>query len=493
MIAGDPLGIGAVAAELRRRLDWREEALTGSLIVAESAIVYLALGVLLPESSAPYAPFPGWLIFGLMAVAYYVPHLLDELRVWNPRYETVLTVTVVLSLLVAFKVGAFPHDAWLSTSWPRGTVAALIVRPSPAVRPPWAIVGVVAYAWWRGRTRAEPMLETAYQMLRWGTLATTIALLLILMAAPLGGLIRSTMAGAVVLYFAGALAAIGLARLRLEGVRSGSPLGPHWLATFAVPIVAVVLLAVVAAGIFSRSFLDTMLVVLGPLLWLVGEAIRALVILVALIAFLIIAPILWLLERQGLNRFPLTGQLPHAISPFAQLDHLAHSSLHIADPIRYLVAGAVISLIVSALARYAFRRRRRWRDEVAEQRESVFAWDEAVGGLAGPVRRLLGLRRPPRDSLEQLRRDPRWAHTVAIRETYRQLLHRGARAGTPLAPGATPDEHERALAGRFPGSGAEIADLTAVYDAARYGAEPAPAEAAERARVAWSTFDRRQG
>jgi len=488
MNAWDPLGIGAITADLRRRLDWREETLSAALIVAESAIVYLYLAVLLPDGTAPYAPFPGWLIFGMLAVAFFMPHLLDELRVWNPRYETVLAVTVIASLLVALKVAAFPHDSWLSMSWLRGSVAALIVRPSAAVRPPWAIVGVLVYTWWRGRTRAEPMLETAYQMLRWGTLAVAGALLLILMASPTDGLIRERMAGAVVLYFAGALAAIGVARLRLEGLRSGSPLGPHWLATFAIPIAGVVLLAILAAGIFSRSFLDTVLVVLGPLFWLLGVVIRALVILVALLAFLIIAPILWLLERQGLNRFPLAGRLPRTTSPFAQLDHLARDSLHVADPVRYLLAGAAIFLVVSALTRYAYRRRRRWREGAEEQRESVFAWDDAVGGLAGGIRRLLAGRRSSRDPLDRLRRDPRWEHTVAIRETYLRLLRRGAQAGVRLAPDSTPDEHEQALAHRFPQAGVEIGILTTAYDAARYGPEPATVEAAERVRGAWSAF-----
>ncbi|MDI3341540.1 MAG: DUF4129 domain-containing protein [Sphaerobacter sp.] len=488
MIARDPLGLVTIAHDLRRRIDWREEMVALALMVAESAIVYLYLGGLLPAITPPYAPFPGWLIGLLLALAYVVPRLLDALRVWGARYELVLALALLASLLLALKVAAFPSAPWLATGWLRGALDGLIVRPNPAIRPPWAIVGVVAYAWWRGRTRAEPMLETTYQMLRWGTLAAAGGLLLVLLGAPAASPIRERMASAVVLYFVAALAAVSLARSRLEGLRSGSPLGPPWLATFALPIAAVVLVAVLAAGLVSRHLLEALLAAFGPLLWGLGLAARALVLLVALLAFIVISPVLWLLERTGFGTLPLLERLPRATSPLAQLDRVAREVLHIADPARYLIAGAVLALLGSALVRYAHRRRHRWRDTVAERRESVLAWEDAVGGLARPLRRAARRLRPRGDPLAHLRADPRWAHTLAIRETYIRLLRRGARAGLPRPADVTPAEYARRLAAHAPDDAAAIAQITAHYEAARYRAEPATPEEAAAVRAAWAAL-----
>src|SRR6185437_3975537 len=131
----------------------------------------------------------------------------------------------------------------------------------------------------------------------WGTFALGCGLVLVLMAAPQDALIRARMSFAVIIFFAAALSAIGIARLRIEGLRSGAPLGPRWLATFAAPIASILLTAILAAAIFSRRFLDTVLLVLAPVLWTIGLIVRLVVILVALLAFVIIAPILWVLRR----------------------------------------------------------------------------------------------------------------------------------------------------------------------------------------------------
>lgn len=485
------LGAGALLLTLQRRLDWREEAQSAATIGAESAIGYLFLGVLLPGIHRPYAAFPGLLLFGLLLFGYFLPHLLDELRVWSPHYELILALGVALSLLVTLKVAAFPSDPWLSSVWLRGALDGLIIRPNPSLRPPWALVGIIVYVWWRGRTRAEPMMESAYQMLRWGMLATTIALLLILVAAPRDSLIRQTMPRAVVLFFVAALAAVGIARFRLEGLRSGTPLGPHWLATFAAPIAAIVLVAVVAAGIFSRRFLETLLVILGPFFWVLGYLVRALIIVIALLAFAVIAPILWLLERHGFNHSSFLSRLPIGVNPLAQVSSFAHNNLHVVDPVRYFIVGLVLFFVISWLVRYAYRRRRRWRESAAERRESILVWPEVVSSLPSRLRRLLRAPRVRVDSLAGLRGDPRWVHTVYIRETYARLVRRGAQAGMPLRPGMTPNEYEREAVQKFPAVGREIATITSAYDAARYGHDPAGPDAAARVRHAWQIIQTR--
>jgi hypothetical protein len=469
------------------QVDWRGELLTLALLIAETAITYLFLGLLLPTHQAPYHPFPAWLIFLLFIVGYYLPHSLELLHIWGAVFESTLIVALIISFLVALKFASFPGESFLTTDWLHGTINGLILRHTNSVRPAWAIIAVVAYTWWRGRLRGEPMIDSAYQLLRWGTLAVAVSLVLILMAAPEGALIRERMSGAVIIYFAAALTSIGVGRLRLEGIRSGSPLGARWIATFAAPIVSILLIAVIAAAIFSRRFLDTMLVVLGPFLWAIGLVFRLLVILIALMAFVIIAPLLWFLEREGFGQFSSGLRIPEVLQSFSSFQQFTLDRLDVANPLRYLVVGLLFFSLITALTRFVYRRRRRWRETAEEQRESVLSLGDALSSFSLNLGRLL---RPFRhdDSLARLRGDPRWAHTVFIRETYRRMQRWGARSGVEQGLSTTPSEYEPDLADRFPDAEPAIRTIVTTYTLARYSGAPASEEDAAQVRQAWETL-----
>lgn len=468
-------------------LDWRGELLTLSLILAESAIAYLFLGLLIPTLNSPYNPFPAWLIFALFITGYYIPHLLELGRIWGSTFEAALILALVVSFLAAVKIAGFPAEPLFSTSWLHDTTNGLILRQTDSARPVWAIIAVVSYTWWRGRLRGEPMMDSAYQMLRWGTLAVGSGLVLVLMAAPEDALIRERMSVAVIVFFTAALSAIGIARLRIEGLRSGAPLGPRWLATFAAPIASILIIAVLAAAIFSRRFLDTVLLILAPVLWAIGLIVRLVVILVALLAFVIIAPLLWLLQREGFGKLGDGLHIPVLFRSFDGFQQFTISRLNVADPLRYLIVGLVLFGIVTGLTRFAYRRRRRWRNTASERRESVTSLGEAVGSLSLNLRQLFRPRRRE-DSLARLRGDPRWAHTVVIRETYRRMQRWGAKGGVSQAPSTTPDEYEPGLIDRFPDAASPIRIITAAYTFARYSGVPATADEAAAVRRAWDTL-----
>lgn len=365
----------------------------------------------------------------------------------------------------------------------------MTLRSTNSTRPAWAVVIVVSYTWWRGRLRGEPMIDSAYQMLRWGTLAIGVGLVLVLMAAPKEAEIRDEMSVAVIIYFTASLSAIAIARLRLEGVRSGSPLGPRWLATFAAPIASILLIAILAAAIFSRRFLDTMLLILTPFWWAISLILRLVVILVALLAFVIIAPLLWFLEREGFGQFAANMHIPALFSSFSGFQQFSVARLNVANPLRYLVVGLIFFGLITILTRFVYRRRRHWRDTTVEQRETVMSIGDAVGSLSLNLRRFF---RPLRreDSLARLRGDPRWAHTVSIRETYRRLQHWGAKLGVEQRLSATAIEYGPDLAGRFPDATKDIRTIVMTYTLARYSGEPATAEEAAEVRQAWETLRR---
>lgn len=476
--------------DLVRRLDWRFELLAIMLVLAEAALVYLALGLLLPGAAPRYAMLPAWIVLMLLLVAYATPHLMDEWRVWSPHYEAILGTAIALSTLAAVKAASFPDMALWNTAWIGGALRSLVFLPNDATRPVWGIVVLAAYAWWRGRTRAEPSLDSAYAMLRVGSLALGIELILVLSAAPDGAQVRDRLSLATLVFYLCTLGAIGVARLKLEGFRTSAALGPRWLATFVAPILAVAVVAVLAAGIFSRQFLDTALWLLSPVFWFLAIAVQIFVLLLAIIAFVIITPILWAIGTREPRQLQTTPQAPNA-NPFEQLQRDAQNAINVPDPLRYLIVAIVLFAIFSVLTRFVFRRRRRERETTEEVRESTLDWSDLFGSLAGSLKGIL--RRPrPDDPLRHLRDDPRWRHTLAIRETYVRLQERGAQAGRPRRRGETADEYRPNVAGRLatPEAPPAVATITDIYRQARYSGTPAEESAARDAAEAWARVDK---
>ena len=150
------------------------------------------------------------------------------------------------------KTTAFPRLPWLdAASWLSDARDALILRPGTMPSSPSGR----SWRWsplsrWRGRRRAEPSLDGGYTALRIGTIVVLGGA--VAHAATTSRVGERAVAGAVLVFFAASLAAISLARLRLEAGRGALPRGGRWLATFLAPILAVVVAAVTAAGI-SRA------------------------------------------------------------------------------------------------------------------------------------------------------------------------------------------------------------------------------------------------
>ena len=477
--------------EMLARLDWRQELLSILLVLAEASLVYLFVGLALPAADPGSSVVPAWIVITLLLVAHLVPHLLDEWRVWSPTYEIVLTVAIALSMLAAAKVASFPSVALWDPGWLRGTFNALAFLPNDSERPVWGIVFLGIYAWWRGRTRAEGSIDSAYAMLRTGTFAMGLLLVLILATAPEDAQVRDRLSAATIWFFISALAAIGVARLKLEGFRTSAPLGPRWLATFVGPILAVVAVAIIGAGIFSRQFLDTVLWMLTPLFIVLNIVFQVFVFILAIVAFIILSPIVWLIGTREPRLVPVT---PTAIGEQGEsgLQEVTNSPFQVPDPLRYLIAALILFVIFSLLTRFVFRRRRKERGSTEEERESVLEWGDLFGSLGA---RLRGLRRSrvADDPLAHLRGDPRWRYTLAIRETYMKLQEHGARAGRPRREPETADEYRPGIATRFSSATdvpTAIATITDMYRRTRYSGSPASEQDAAIVLDAWRLVER---
>lgn len=470
--------------ELLSRLDWRQELLGAALVLAEAALVYLVTGFLLPDSSPEQRVLSGWIVVMLLLTAHIVPRLLDEWRIWSPEYEGIMGAAIAGTTLIAVKFASFPDIAIWDLSWIRQAARALAFLPNDAVRPVWVVVLLAAYAWWRGRSRVEPSVDAAYSMLRTGTIALALIIMILLAAAPDEAQVRDRLSTSTVMFFVAALAAIGVARLKLEGYRTSSPLGPRWLATFVGPILAVVVVAIIGAGIFSRQFLDTILWMLTPVFFVLSIVFQVFVLVLAVIAYIVLTPLVWLIgDREAQVIQP--AATPAEQAP-GTLERAAEAPLQVPDPLRYLIAAIILFVIFSVLTKFIFRRRRRERPSTDEERESVLEWGDLFGSLGQRIRGMFQRGEEDPDPLAHLRGDARWQYTLAIREAYLRFQDRGRDLGRPRRVSETANEYRPGVIQYVRESEAAPAvdTLTDRYRTARYSGKPATAEDAREADAA---------
>ncbi|MGH2558441.1 MAG: DUF4129 domain-containing protein [Thermomicrobiales bacterium] len=469
------------------RLDWWTEALILALAVAEAAVVWLIADIVLASSEGDRpAGVPPLVVFLLIYAAVAMPRWLEAFDVWDPWFQAALAATIAATTLVAIKLASYPGVAWIDTAWVRDAVQAVIARPNEAVIPVWGMIVLSAYAWWRSRRRHDPEMETAHTLLRLGTIATVVTV--VIRAAAVPDQEHAGAARAVLVFFAGTLSAIAIARMRQERGRAET-VGAGWLPAFLGPVGAIAVIALVAVGLFSRDVLDTLLWILSPLVWALTVILRLFVLLIALIAFIIVSPILWLLSG---HTFDLAGVRisPSPVGLNTVVDRGTDHASRVPDPLRYVFALAILTLLFSTATRLVLRHRRRRRPPADEERETLLDAGDLLHALGNRLRRLM--RRGPRavDALDALRGDSRWAHSVEIRETYRRFLIWSRDQHVARDAPSTPLEHAATLAPLVPRDRDDLATLTARYNAARYGDRPATSADAAAARTAWRRLRR---
>lgn len=476
-------------ADLVHQLDWRSEALGVLLVLAESVIIYVLAGVVL-DANETGATFPFWVIAMLLLTAHIVTHLLAVARVWSPEFEVILTSAIVVTLAIAIRAANFPQYDLFDFGWLLEAANGLAFFATDAVRNVWGTVALAIFAWWRGRSREDPSIDSAFTMMRWGTLAFIVAVIFVLLTASQSAEIRDQLSIATLGYFAFALGAVGLARMRVEGFRSSTALEAGWLSAFVVPILVIGLVAVLGAGIFSRQFFDTLVWIIAPLLWLLEMIFRLLILIIAVIAYLILTPIFWLIGERD-----FFAEAPTAAPPTATETDQGQSvsqAVNIPEPLQYLIAAIVLVIIISFLVRFLYRRRTSVQATSNEERESVFDWDDLLPSLGGRLRGLFQ-RSEEADPYAELRADPRWRHTLTIRERYRSLQSLGAKLERGRRSGQTAEDYRPRIGSAFPGGsqGREAIDeMTAIYRQARYSGEPAPESAADRMVDRWQVVER---
>jgi hypothetical protein len=476
-------------AQRRLRFDWWTEALVLALTAAEAAVVWLLADLVFVSAKGTTGTIAGLIVCLLIWLGAALPRWLELLDFWEPWYQIALVVAILTSTVTAVKLSSYPDAGWFEFDWLQDAARAVIVRPNGAAAPVWGVIALSAYAWWRGRRHEEPGIEAAYLLLRAGAL---IALVVLVARASLldRGADRGSTDG-VLAFFAAALSAIALARIRQERRRGTVVISASWLPAFLGPVAAIALVALVVVGIFSRDALDTIFWLLAPALWALSVIFRALVLALAVLAFIIVSPILWLLVGHSFH----LASIRINSGPFgfgSMVERGAQHAAAIPDPIRYVMALVVLTVIFSATTRLILHRRRRPAPGTQEDRDRLSHPAGLLGQASNRLWQLLhGVRRPT-DPLDALRGDPRWADTVAIRDTYRQFLRWSRDQRHPRDASATPLEHAASLTPHLTNaaSAGDVTELTARYLEARYSSHPATPSDAAAARSAWKRLRR---
>ncbi len=456
------------------RREWVIELL---LLLAQGLLIWMVADLLFAPFTSQLDPLPIWLPIGLVVLAGALPRLMHDYGVWNVSFGFVMLAAIALSTLATIKIVAFPGYPWLDTEWVRQAGRSLVFEPSTADIAVWAPIGLSATVWWLARFNGPPGLERCRMMLMTATLVTALVAIAgyVVDAGPSDRALSLT----IVVVFAATLIALALARQGHEAMQSRRRL----LTTVLLPTLAIVTAASILSLIVTfdalrsssaaLSFLD---VVLEPFFQLLVLLLTALVIVISL-------PIVWLLslgDYRGTSQ--LTGFGDNASNEPAR----AVLDWQPPDPVRYLLAFLVLLAIFYGLTRFGLALTRRDFDPM-ETGEREFGSGKGFGAWLDRFRGRFG-RTTARDPLAELRKDPAWANTVTIRDTYADWLRYAETRKLGRSASETADELDRRAGPSLHASSASAAldELTTLSDHVRYASVPATAEQADRARRAWN-------
>jgi hypothetical protein len=452
----------------------REWVLELLLLLAEGVLVWMVAAMAFGPFSSLGDPVRPALAIGLVAVARILPRLLHDRGIWGWNFSAVIALAIVISTLAAVKIVAFPGLPWLDRAWLRDALDSLVFENSAADITVWAPIGLSAAVWWLAHFNGPPGLERSRAMLRTG--AAVAAVVSLASALVETGPSDREIAVGVVIFFVVTLVALAIARQGGEATHTRGRL----FSTVLLPTVAIVSVAALFALLVTFDWTrisphapDILGTILAPVFTVLLLLLTGVVILISL-------PLLWLFslgnyDASRVNQF--TGG--------AQTDP-AQSALnwHPPDPVRYLLAAIFLVIVFAGIARFGLAVTRR-------DNERGETGDREIGAGKGLGKWLERFRWPfgrgAADPLANLRGDPRWAHTVHVRETYGTWLRWAEDRNYGRDTAETALELDRRSAPFFhsSASAAALDELTAIYDNVRYSETPATAEQADRATQLW--------
>lgn len=471
------------------------------VLVSLGWLVPLSLGLgawLDPQRSGPVVGWPG--VLALIVVS----TLLTRRLLRSPSKASRLALGV-LGVLAGLAVGAsvaagMPGVGGWGDFWRVWETSSYSFRVIAA-----ALVAVVA--WWRGIVagRSRLTLDEVVGASRNATFVLVAVFLLNALAGGANAVSIAPLVGATLVVLFASLVGIPLARVRDVATSERNAgqdtlaLNRYWLGMLIGSVVGLLVVAILLALLLTFDRLDQILALLGGPLGAVLDV----------IFYVVVVPVAFLVQLlfDLAQRFLHPGKPPPRDTSLGagwveQLHKQVNSGSAVSPTFLFLVevvaalaiAGLVVFLLTRAARKYANLQAE---DEVAEERDFVWSWEEFRSLVREWLRRVWHRRAALRPTASTSSDGSAATDTALSRDPralYRELLRLGARLGQARAPSETPREYERELVrlGPLSDGGAEIETLTAVYAAARYGNAPPDEEQVEAAVEALARLRERE-
>lgn len=480
------------------RFDWTRTFVAISTAAMESSWTYVLLLVLTvrpsPEMSEPM--LRGLAIFALVAGSLAYTALLDFLGLRSKLFRALFIVLALFATLWAVKGGLSDHFGLFDgESW-RALFAVIgNINDGQFLRTITAL-GAGLLLCWRGAALHQMELETPARSFRLGIVVSSFSVLIGALFFLDIQAVAPTLIQAIVSFFFFGLLGVAVTQLRRERTGPKERPGTRWFLVFLPAIGFILLVGVALATIFSPEEMGEIVVplwnrIVDGLVWLVTPVVVA--------GYALMNFLLWLFRGPTGEALPSPageGTPPPLIETVTPLEELVPTPVRMPGPWRNVVAIVVVILIFLGILyliwHYLSRTRRE--DDILEERESLWSWDELAFSLRGwweNLRqrlfreRIAGLRA----LLDQLQGPPT---TVTIRKAYIRLLLLALERDLDRREGQTPQEYLPTLRRGMPQHAAETDTLTGAYVQARYDPRPAPEDLARQAESAWEEIERRE-
>lgn len=450
----------------------------GCLVAMHVAAIVLVVYVLeLPDPNQPWR-WPAFTVATLLSL--FADWLFEHVpRRWR-RTLWVIAGCVVIVLLTKQLLGGGldPRAGW-----------NVLVSENRDIQSIVANLGGLLFLWGRGARLPlfnQQRIAVFFQRTVVGLLLF-IALHAIITWSAIEAEALTYLAGNVVIFITSGLLALSLANVTSS---TDSTLQRRWAISTLVPVMAVVVVGVAMAALFMSELRHVLLMAIQALLIGVGFLIWPFA--------LLLSPLV-AIARDALRAMGVTEWLPSA-------DDVS-SELPSTTPVPEAVAGwdmpwleavarfAVLLLLIGVVVlvlRWLGQRVRRPATQNDDHRISVWSWQAFGDDLRGMLHALLDRGEQQTGLLATLHalrsRDP----VSRVRRAYVRLLILAEEHEHGRAPHQTPREYEPAVEDLAPDARSSVANLTDLYEQARYGALLSEAQAVE-AETALRTIEKNAG
>lgn len=450
-----------------------------------SLLLPVALSALRWAALWPPVAFGLWMLV-MVLLPFNVSRLLTIAGTPLKRQRQIILGALLLTIVISIRTLLYDPVGLFDMSWV-GQLFRQFVEPA---NPLWGrnvgLFLLLLFLWWRGLSLTRRRVDIREMGLRLRVSSLIVAPLV----AGIAALYDVPVLGALLFYFFVSLVAVSLTRaeqIALERTGRSYPVQGRWLAIIGLTSLLIVAAAGLVALVLSGRGLAQMVSWTAPL-W---EGLRffttALVSIVSYLAFLMLTPVFWLVDRLAGYLRSLNFALPEldVDTPLLEqtdVETLLREMARPEEPVYLWVTRLLLVLFMALLLFLAYQAVSRF----LAARQLGVPDEERDKTLRGE-RRPLGFRRRLG---QRLRFWQQWRAAASIRRLYQEMSALAASYGFPRAGAQTPYEYRQTLAELWPQGQAESDLITQAYVRVRYGELPESAEELQALQRAWEHLRR---